>query len=382
MSRTSPNATSRLQQVSNYFSTSSGPAQKFRVAVIGSGNWGTTVAKVIAENTALRSDEFHKDVKMWVYQEQINGRNITDIINEEHENVKYLNGIKLPHNLIAEPSIVETANDADLLIFNIPHQFLPRVCEQLKGHVKSGARAVSCLKGLDVTPHGCKLLSTYITENLGVYCGSLSGANLAPEVAKEKWSETTVGYLLPKDFRGSGKDIDQKTLKHLFHRPYFHVRVIEDIAGVSLAGALKNIVAVAAGFVEGLGWGDNAKSAVMRVGLSETVKFAEKFFPESNPSTFYAESAGVADLITTCSGGRNVRVAAHMAKTGKSAQESELELLNGQSAQGIITAKEVHELLVNQNCVEEFPLFEATYQIIYNNQDMTKLPELIEDDDD
>ncbi|KAK7681219.1 hypothetical protein QCA50_015606 [Cerrena zonata] len=273
---------------------------------------------------------------MWVFEEKIDGTNLTEIINTKHENVKYLPGVELPKNLHAEPDIVKAAKDADLLVFNLPHQFLPRITKQLKGNLKPTTRAISCLKGLEVTPEGCKLLSTYITEQLDIPCGALSGANLAPEVARGKWSETTVAYKLPRDFKGAGKDIDHFVLKAAFHRPYFHVNVIEDVAGVSVAGALKNIVALAVGFVEGLGWGDNAKSAIMRVGLLEIINFSKEFFPESQASTFTVESAGVADLITTCSGGRNVKVGRYMAETGEDAQVAEKKLLNGQSSQAKI----------------------------------------------
>ncbi|CUM66830.1 uncharacterized protein PRCAT00004514001 [Priceomyces carsonii] len=350
----------------------------FRVAVIGSGNWGTTIAKVLAENTSENPKVFEKDVRMWVFQEKIDGTNLTDIINNKHENVKYLPGVTLPSNLVAEPDIVKAAEGADLLVFNLPHQFLRTVCVKLKGHLKPTTRAISCLKGLEVTPQGCKLLSTYITENLGIQCGALSGANLAPEVARGKWSETTVAYPIPADFKGHGKDIDKSVLKTAFHRPYFHVNVIDDVAGVSVAGALKNIVALTAGFVEGLGWGDNAKAAVMRIGLLETIRFSTRFFPQSEASTFTTESAGVADLITTCSGGRNVKVGRHMAKTGDSGEAAEKELLNGQSCQGLITAKEVHELLATVNETDQYPLFEATYQIIYGSEKMENLPALLE----
>merc|ERR1712080_351431 len=146
---------------------------------------------------------------MWVYQEQIDGKNLTDIINIQNVNIKYLPGVKLPPNLVAEPSLLKTVEGADLIVFNLPHQFLPKILPQLKGHVPPTARAISCLKGLEVNKEGCKLLSTYITEELGIVCGALSGANLAPEVARGKWSETTIAYTLPLDYRGAGKDIDE-----------------------------------------------------------------------------------------------------------------------------------------------------------------------------
>ncbi|ODV82413.1 NAD-dependent glycerol-3-phosphate dehydrogenase [Suhomyces tanzawaensis NRRL Y-17324] len=378
-------AAQRLQQLNNILAPNATSANRslvpdhpFKIAVIGSGNWGTTIAKVLAENALARPHLFKHYVHMWVYEEKIEGQKLTEIINTKHQNVKYLPDVTLPENLVAVPDVVTAAKDADLIVFNLPHQFLAKICANLKGHLKPHARAISCLKGLEVTPEGCKLLSTYITETLGVACGALSGANLAGEVARGKWSETTVAYSIPDDYLGRGKDIDREVLKAAFARPYFHVNVIEDVAGVSVAGALKNIVALAVGFVEGLGWGDNAKSAIMRVGLLETIKFSTTFFPESDQATFTGESAGVADLITTCSGGRNVKVGRYMAKTGASAEEAEKELLNGQSSQGIITAKEVHELLTNVGRVDEFPLFEATYQIIYGSESIDNLPALLE----
>ncbi|GME73559.1 unnamed protein product [Ambrosiozyma monospora] len=384
-------AQDRLNNVNSMLSTPSNisivapediPERPYKVTVIGSGNWGSTIAKVVAENAIERPQEFNKTVKMWVYEELVNGQKLTEIINTKHENVKYLTGITLPSNIVAVPDIVDATHDADIIIFNIPHQFLPRIVGQLKGKVNPNARAISCLKGLEVTPTGCKLLSTYITEELGIYCGALSGANLAPEVAKCKWSETTVAYKTPADFRGKGKDVDQAVLKHMFHRPYFHVRVIEDVAGISIAGALKNVVAMTAGFVEGLGWGDNAKAAVMRIGLVELVKFAHLFFEDCEADTFTKESAGVADLITTCAGGRNVRVGKYMAQHSVPAAEAEKEILNGQSCQGIYTTKEVFEFLSNQNKTEEFPLFTATYRIIYEGMPMERLPELLESSED
>lgn len=361
----------------------------FRVAIIGSGNWGTAVAKLVAENTAEKPEIFEKQVNMWVFQEQVDGKNLTDIINTEHENVKYLPGVKLPENLVANPDIVETVAGADLLVFNVPHQFLPRICKQLIGKIKPTTRAISCLKGLEVDADGCKLLSQLITDTLGIYCGVLSGANIANEVARGRWSETSIAYNVPDDFRGQGKDIDEYILKEAFHRTYFHVRVIDDVIGASIAGALKNVVACAAGFVEGAGWGDNAKSAIMRIGIKEIIHFSEfydkfhiKGLSPPNPKTFTQESAGVADLITTCSGGRNVKVARYMIENKVDAWEAEKIVLNGMSSQGIITAKEVYELLENFNLKLKFPLFVNTYRIIYEGADINEWPVLLESEEE
>lgn len=133
--------------------------------------------------------------------------------------------------------------------------------------------------------------------------------------------------------------------------------------GVSLGGALKNIIALAAGFVVGKEWGDNAKAAVMRVGLLEMRKFGKMFFENSvRTATFTEESAGVADLITSCSSGRNYRCAKMSVERRISIAEVEKEELNGQMLQGTSTAKEVFGFLEKRGKVDEFPLLTGTYR--------------------
>ena len=132
------------------------------------------------------------------------------------------------------------------------------------------------------------------------------GANLASEVAAEKFCETTIGC----------KDREKGCiLKELIETPYFRVSVVSDEEAVEICGALKNIVACAAGFIDGLGYGDNTKAAVIRLGLMEMIKYVDLFYPGSKLSTFF-ESCGIADLITSCYGGRNRRVSEQLVKTG------------------------------------------------------------------
>lgn len=395
------------------------------------------IAKVVAENVAAHSEMFEQQVQMWVYEEEVTlpqdskhydasssicteKQPLTKLINHFHENVKYLPGIALPKNIVANPSLTESVKDSTILIFNLPHQFIGGICKQLKGHIVPFARGVSCIKGVDVTGDEIALFSESIGAKLGIYCGALSGANIANEVAQEKYSETTIAYDPPpmdsqaptpaqsaepspsssqvdltqavhKDASGRESKvrlkalpsdyhpIDKSTWRTLFHRPYFHVRVVSDVAGVSLGGALKNIVAVAAGFVDGLGWGDNAKAAIMRVGLLEMVKFGQKFFGNTiNVATFTEESAGVADLITTCSGGRNHRCAKLSVERGISIEEVEAQELNGQKIQGTLTAVEVNKFLKSQGMEKEFPLFTAVYNILQGKVKAQEIPGLIE----
>jgi glycerol-3-phosphate dehydrogenase (NAD+) len=255
---------------------------------------------------------------------------------------------------------------------------------------------------VDVNEEGVSLFSETIGKRLGIYCGALSGANIANEVAQGLWSETTIGYdpppsdsQAPTPTRGSPNasqvniiefshrdtsgqfskvklqplpidypPLDHQLLKTIFHRPYFHVRVVSDVAGVALGGALKNIVAVAAGFVDGMGWGDNAKAAVMRVGLMEMVRFGEQFFGATFQSrTFTEESAGVADLITSCAGGRNHRCAKLSVERKQPIEEVERQELNGQKLQGTLTCSEINKFLENQGCEDNYPLFTAVQRM-------------------
>ena len=391
--------------------------KRHKVTVIGSGNWGSAIAKIVAENALARPDLFEPDVQMWVFEEQhtlskdsklydpsselcSKPQKLTKLINAFHENVKYLPNIKLPWNLHANPSLVDSVKDSTILVFNLPHQFITRTCDDLAGHIVPYARGISCIKGVAVSADNISLFSDVIGSKLGIYCGALSGANIANEVAQEKFSETTVAYdPPPMDSRaptpkgptpessqldltaftekvptGSRKarlralpsefpPLDHRNLKALFHRPYFHVRVVGDVTAVSLAGALKNVVALAAGFVSGLQWGDNAKAAIMRVGLLEMVNFGHSFFEGTGikNQTFTEESAGVADLITSCSSGRNYRCAKMAVERNVTVQDIEKSELNGQILQGIGTAEEVNAFLKARGREAEFPLMTAVY---------------------
>ncbi|KAF8472812.1 NAD-dependent glycerol-3-phosphate dehydrogenase N-terminus-domain-containing protein [Kalaharituber pfeilii] len=377
--------------------------KKHRVAIVGSGNWGSAIAKIVAENTRSYPDLFQKEVKMWVFEEMFTlpsshprydaakhsqPAKLSQLINELHENVKYLPGIALPKNIIATSDIVDAVHDATILVFNVPHQFVSKICDQIQGHNLPYAKAISCIKGVEVSPDGISLFSDVIGRRLGIYCGALSGANIANEVSREKFSETTIAYQPPRNLPESQElpkeypPVDHATMKSLFHRPYFHVRCISDVAGVSLGGALKNIIALAAGFVDGRGWGDNAKAAIMRVGLLEMRKFGKMFFADTcRTATFTEESCGVADLITSCNGGRNHKCAKMMVETGRKIQEIEEEVLNGQKLQGTSTAREVNEFLKQRGLEGEFPLFTAVYKILQGEYSVDEIPKLIENTD-
>uniref|UniRef100_A0A4W4F1J9 Glycerol-3-phosphate dehydrogenase [NAD(+)] n=1 Tax=Electrophorus electricus TaxID=8005 RepID=A0A4W4F1J9_ELEEL len=306
------------------------PAKK--VCVVGSGNWGSAIAKIIGENVKA-SNRFQPLVNMWVYEENISGRKLTEIINTEHENVKYLPGHKLPKNVIAVADVTEAVTGADFLVFVIPHQFIRKLCDQMKPHIKPGAIGISLIKGIDESPTGLTLISDIIREKLDIDISVLMGANIASEVADNNFCETTIGAC---------NERNGLLFKELMQTPNFRITVVSDSNTVELCGALKNIVAIGAGFCDGLGFGDNTKAA----------------------------SCGIADLITTCYGGRNRRIAEAFVTSNKSIAELEAEMLNGQKLQGPQTSAEVYKILEKKSMVNKFPLFVSVYQVCFEGKDV------------
>lgn len=325
-----------------------------KVCIVGSGNWGSVIAKIIGNNVRDHPTEFVERVTMYVYEEIVDGMKLTEILNTRHENIKYLPGHRIPDNVVAMSDVKESAKDADVLVFVLPHQFMNGICKQLAGHVKPTAIGVTLIKGLDVSEGKLDLISNLIRRHIKIECAVLMGANIAPEVAKENYCEATIGC---KD------EAVGKILKKLFQTPYFRIAVVPDEETVELCGALKNIVAMGAGFTDGLKYGDNTKAAVIRLGLMEMVEFAKRFFPNPRIETFL-ESCGVADLVTTCYSGRNKRVAAAFAaSSGKTIEDLETEMLNGQKLQGPPTAAEVNTILKKLGIEDKFPLFTAIHRI-------------------
>eukprot|EP00298_Acanthocystis_sp_HF-20_P000794 c11137_g1_i1.p1 GENE.c11137_g1_i1~~c11137_g1_i1.p1 ORF type:complete len:368 (+),score=126.40 c11137_g1_i1:36-1106(+) len=333
-----------------------------KVVIVGSGNWGSAICNMLAKNVLNDPERFHPQVVMWMMEETIKegehaGRKLTEVFNETHENIRYLPGIVMPSNTFAEPDLLTAVKDATLLVIVIPHQFLGSTLEKLKGNILPNAKAISLMKGINFENDQFVLLSSEVTKVLEIPCCVLMGANVASQVASGDPAEATIGY---KD-----KAVGQLFQK-LFDCPFFRVNIVDDVAGVELCGALKNVVAIAAGVSDGLGYQDNTKAAIVRIGLMEMRRFAAYFFPPCVDQTYF-ESCGVADLVTTCYAGRNRKVAEAFVKTGKSFEELEIEILNGQKLQGTLTSKEVYTVLSSRNLTSHFPLFTVVYEIVYNS---------------
>ncbi|XP_029080123.1 glycerol-3-phosphate dehydrogenase 1-like protein isoform X2 [Monodon monoceros] len=310
-------------------------ASPLKVCIVGSGNWGSAVAKIIGNNVK-KLEKFASVIKMWVFEETVNGRKLTDIINNDHENVKYLPGHKLPENV-----------------------FIHRICEEISGKVPKGVLGISLIKGIDEGPEGLKLISDIIREKMGIDISVLMGANTADEVAAGRFCETT-----------SGSKVTENGLlfKELLQTPNFRITVVDDADTVELCGALKNTVAVGAGFCDGLRCGDTTKAAVIRLGLMEMIAFTRIFCKGQVSTATFLESCGIADLITTCYGGRNRKVAEAFVGAGRTIEELEREMLNGQKLQGPQTSTEVYRILKQKGLLDKFPLFTAVYQICYEGR--------------
>ncbi len=343
---------------------------KDKIAVIGSGNWGSAIAKVVGENTLRHSTRFMKEVSVWVFEETLeSGEKLTEIINTQHENVKYLPGVRLGANVVAMPDLEAVVENASMLIFVLPPQFLERLLPTIRKKVRPGARAISLIKGISFNDRKeVVLISDMIRKGLGegVDVSVLMGANVASEVAAGHFCEATLGYRV----KGNAE-----LWRYAFDSPSFRVRLANDSIGVELCGGLKNIVGLGAGYCDGLGYGSNTKAAIIRLGLMDMIHFGRVYFSGVRDSTFF-ESCGVADLITECYGGRNRRCAEIFVRTGKSWEVIEKEVLLGQKLQGAVTALRVYELLERDGKISEFPFFSTVYKIAFDGMDPSMITKM------
>lgn len=305
-----------------------------KVGLLGGGSWGTTVASLIARNAPT---------KMWA-----RNQNTVDDINNNHRNEKYLPGAKLTPSLRATNSIEEAIHDADVLVMGVPSQSFRRVLEDAKPYIRPWIPIVSLSKGLE---QGTKMRMTEIIETVmpGHPAGVLTGPNLAREIMA---GQAAAGVIAMVD------DTIAKELKKVFSTGLFRVYTNDDVVGCELGGALKNVIAIAAGMGDGAGAGDNTRAAIITRGLAELTRLGVAM--GGNPLTF-SGLAGMGDLVATCSStqSRNRTVGFNLGK-GRSLNEiiDEMSMV----AEGVKTCGVVRELAHEYNV--EMPITEEMYKVI------------------
>jgi len=352
--------------------------QAHRVCIVGGGAWGTTAARIVARNAAKPDSIFFEKVMMWVHEETLrdSSAKLSETINKTHVNSKYLPGVVIPANVVAEPNLEAAVFEATLLVLAVPPKYLHRgLFVRIMSKCAPNCRAISLVKGMhfiDSVPH--KLSSWFSSELMGMDIAVLMGANVAAEVARDEFCEATIGV----SDAAAGE-----VWSALFNLPTFRVNVVMDATGVELCGALKNIVALGAGFCDGLGCGGNTKASIVRIGLEEMKRFCKTYFTVST-ATFF-ESCGVADVITSCYGGRTSACAKAFVTEydgakgyGKSWEEIAAELYDGQELDDVKQLQAVIDCLVKGGMLERFPLFSAINQIAFHSAPpatITALPE-------
>ena len=313
-----------------------------KISIIGAGSWGTTLAVLIAENGY--------DVTLWAREKE----NVQSIA-KERENKQYLPGIKIPSNVYVQNSIEKAASNADLIVNAVPAQFTREMAKQYSKYVNCRI-VVNVAKGIEIGTY--KRMSQVLKEELpeSISIVTLSGPNHAEEVSKKMPTATVI----------ASKNVDCLTdVKKIFHTDYFRVFVHDDIIGVEVCGALKNIAALATGVCDGLGYGDNAKASIMTLGLMEMSTYGR--FLGAKRATFYG-LAGVGVLVATCTSKHSRhRFVGEKIAEGKSLDEIKKEI-RGMIAEGVPTTKAVYEFSRKNKLY--MPLTEQAYQVLYKNKDL------------
>lgn len=316
-----------------------------KVSIIGAGGWGTALSCVLN----AKSEQY--DICLWAREDETRNNII-----EKRENTDYLPGIRLPEKMNVTTDLQQAVEDADIVCFVVPSHVMRDVAQQAAPFFKPDAIAVSAAKGLEKGSD--KRMSQVLEEVLPCkpgYITAISGPNHAEEVAKLIPSATVVA--------SSNINI-ARTVQEVFMLPFFRVYTNPDIIGVEVGGALKNIIALAAGASDGLGYGDNTRAALLTRGLAEMARFGIAL--GANQRTF-AGLSGIGDLMATCGSkhSRNRRVGFEISQ-GKTVEEvvASMKMV----AEGVNTTSVVYDLAKQLGV--EMPIVEACYRVVRQGASM------------
>jgi glycerol-3-phosphate dehydrogenase (NAD(P)+) len=313
-----------------------------RVGVVGAGSWGTTLANLLAKKGM--------EVRLWSFEDDV-----TAAINEQAENTVYLPGVSLDGNLRATSSLVETVSGADVVVSVSPSQHVRRVMAEAAGAVRDDVLVVSASKGIETRSLETmnEVLEEVLPAPLHRGLCFLSGPSFATEVSQEHPTAVTVACR---------ETAAARRAQELFQTDYFRVYTSHDVMGVELGGALKNVMALAAGMAAGLGLGHNTRAALITRGLAEMSRLGVAL--GANPLTF-AGLAGMGDLILTCTGelSRN-RSVGYALGQGRS-----LEAVLGEMrmvAEGVETSRAAHALAEREGI--EMPIVAEVHAVLFEGR--------------
>ena len=318
--------------------------KKHQVAVLGGGSFGTAIANIMAEN-------YHQ-VTLWLRNEERAAE-----INEHHVNTAYLPDFPLNESLRANTNLADSVAGCDIVFMAVPSSSCRAVAAEVSQHIGADVLLISTTKGIE--PEHFKLMSQVLVEEMPqCRVGVLSGPNFAKEIAAKQITGTVIA---------SKDEFLIETVQALLHCGNFRVYASNDVFGVELSGALKNIYAIVSGMAASLGTGQNTISMLMTRSLAEMSRFA--VHKGADPMTFLG-LAGVGDLFGTCMSplSRNYRVGFQLGE-GKDLDEIVENL--GQVAEGVNTLK-----LIKQQSDEldiYMPLVSALYDVIYNKKTISEV---------
>jgi len=315
-----------------------------KIAVIGAGSWGTTLALLLA-------DKGH-EVKLWVYE-----KDLAEEMQKTRENRIYLSGYRLSDNITVTSSIKDAASNSEIMVFVVPSHVARGVIKELSHLVSKDTIIVSATKGIEnntlmpISEVFKEILPKSFHKNLAF----LSGPSFAKEVAQKM---PTAVALASYDAK-VGEFIQQA-----FSTDNFRVFTNSDVIGVELGGALKNVIAIAAGIADGMGFGHNTRAAIITRGLAEMTRLGIAMGAE--PATF-AGLSGLGDLVLTCTGelSRNRTVGLRL---GKGEKLKDILASMKMVAEGVKTTKAVYELSKKYNI--EMPIPNEVYYILYEDKDV------------
>ncbi|GIU85170.1 MAG: glycerol-3-phosphate dehydrogenase [NAD(P)+] [Acidimicrobiales bacterium] len=314
---------------------------KLRFAVIGAGSWGTTVANLLVGNAPTI---------LWARREEV-----AEEIRARHTNETYLPGAVLDPALEATSDLGEAVSSADVVVMAVPSHGFRLTLLQVAEHIRPWVPVVSLTKGLEQDTH---FRMTQVIESVlpGHVYGVLTGPNLAGEIL--------AGHAAASVLSMSDRTVAE-VLQPMFARELFRVYTNDDIVGCELGGALKNVIAIAAGMADGLGAGDNTKAAVITRGLAELTRLGVAL--GGQPMTF-SGLTGMGDLLATCISpqSRNRYVGEQLGR-GRSLEDivAEMKMV----AEGIRTSKVVMELAEAHGV--EMPIAEQVYRVLHEGRPAT-----------